>query len=364
MIRTEAIAAGKISAVMIMLLAVVTIGAPRMSAQAAGGAAAQTPAPAAAQSAEKEPPPPPPTSTGKGYVEYSMDAKAPAPAKAPHFGVVMLGGHGDVDEATQFFCDHSGGGEMVIIRASGDNDYNEEFHEKCPANSTTTIVFSSREGSSQPWVIRQLREAHAIFIAGGDQSNYIHYWKGTPVQDEINAAIKRGVPIAGISAGLAVEGEFVFASMVDTVTTEQALADPYDLHVTLEKDFLAIPQLRGVITDSHYMARGRMGRSITFAARIVQDGWAKKVHVIGIDETTAVLVEADQSARVVGKGAAHVFGLDHKAEVCVAGKPLTLRNLQGFAAPAGATFSLKTWESKGATPFTADVVEGKLTVKP
>jgi cyanophycinase len=325
---------------------------------------AQTPAPAQAASQEKEQPPPPPTSTGKGYVEYSMDAKAPSPAKAPHFGVVMLGGHGDVDEATQFFCDHSGGGKMVILRASGDNDYNEEFHEKCPANSTTTIVFSSREGSSQPWVIQQLREAHAIFIAGGDQSNYIHFWKGTPVQDEVNAAIERGVPIAGISAGLAVEGEFVFASMVDTVTTEQALADPYDLHVTLEKDFLAIPQLRGVITDSHYMARGRMGRSITFAARIMQDGWAPSVHVIGIDETTAVLVEADQSARVVGKGAAHILFLDHKAEVCVAGKPLTLRNLPGFTAPAGATFSLKTWSSQNTTLATADVVEGKLTVAP
>ena len=172
-------------------------------------------------------PPPKPTSTGAGYVEYTLAASAPKQTHPPRFGVVMLGGHGDVDEATQFFCEHSGGGKIVILRASGDDDYNQEFHEKCPANSTTTIVFSSREASEQPWVLQQLRDAHAIFIAGGDQSNYIKFWKGTSVNKEMNAAIASGVPIAGISAGLAVEGQFIFASMIDTVTSDQALANPY-----------------------------------------------------------------------------------------------------------------------------------------
>jgi cyanophycinase len=307
-------------------------------------------------------PPPPPTSTGTGYVEYTLAAKAPAQTHPPYFGVVMLGGHGDVDEATAFFCKHSGGGKMVILRASGDDDYNKEFHEKCPANSTTTIVFSSREASEQPWVLAQLRDAHAIFIAGGDQSNYIKLWKGTSVQKEMNAAIARGVPIAGISAGLAVEGEFIFASMIDTVTTEQALANPYDIHVTLDKDFLAIPQLRGVITDSHYSARSRMGRSVVFAARILQDRWAKQIHVMGIDETTAVLVQADGSARVVGKGAAHIFAMDAPAETCADGTPLTVRGLSGFVAPSGSTLNLKTWTATPSESFTINVVDGKMTV--
>lgn len=317
---------------------------------------------AAASAVAQDAPPPPPTSTGIGYVEYTLAAKAPAQTHPPYFGVVMLGGHGDVDEATAFFCEHSGGGKIVILRASGDDDYNKDFHEKCPANSATTIVFSSREASEQPWVLAQLREAHAIFIAGGDQSNYINYWKGTSVQKEMNAAIARGVPIAGISAGLAVEGEFVFASQIDTVTTEQALANPYDIHVTLDKDFLAIPQLKGVITDSHYSARSRMGRSVVFAARILQDGWAKQVRVMGIDETTAVLVQADGSAHVVGKGAAHIFAMDAPAEICVDGKPLAARGLKGFVASAGSSLNLKTWTATPSEPFTINVVDGKLTL--
>ncbi len=285
------------------------------------------------------------TSKGAGYVEYTTPASHPAEPHAPRFGVVMLGGHGDVDEATAFLCEHSGGGKLVVLRASGEDDYNQEFHQKCPANSVTTIVFSGRDGTGQPWVAQQLREAHAIFIAGGDQSNYIKFWKGTPVQTEINAAIARGVPIAGISAGLAVEGEFVFSAMVDTVTSEEALANPYDEHVTLDRDFLAIPQLRGVITDSHFSARQRMGRSIAFLSRIVQDGWTDPARGIGIDETTAVLVEADGSARVVGQGSAYFMTLDHKPEVCRPGEPLRVRNVQIDRVKAGANafFDLKTW---------------------
>jgi cyanophycinase len=300
---------------------------------------------------------PTPTSSGAGYVEYSLPASAPRAARAPRFGVVMLGGHGDVDEATAFFCEHSGGGNLVVLRASGADDYNEEFHAKCPANSVTTIVFSSREGAEQSWVAQQLREAHGIFIAGGDQSNYIKYWKGTPVQTEINAAIARGVPIAGISAGLAVEGEFVFTSMIDTITSDEAVVDPYGKLVTLDRDFLAIPQLKGVITDSHFSARKRMNRSIVFMSRIIADGWATKVRGIGIDETTAVLVEADESARVVGEGSAFFMTLDHPAIQCLAGKPVIVRGVEELRVKAGtgATFDLKTWSSPGAEREVRDV---------
>ncbi|MGC1382343.1 MAG: cyanophycinase [Candidatus Acidiferrales bacterium] len=304
------------------------------------------------------------TSKGLGYVEYSTPASHPTEPKPTRFGVVMLGGHGDVDEATAFLCDHSGGGKLVVLRASGEDDYNQEFHEKCPTNSVTTIVFSGRDGAEQPWVAQQLRDAHAIFIAGGDQSHYIQFWKDTPVQTEINAAVARGVPIAGISAGLAVEGEFVFSAMIDTVTSPQALANPYDEHVTLDRDFLVIPQLKGVITDSHFSARERMGRSIVFLSRIVQDGWAKQVHGIGIDETTAVLVEADGSVRVVGEGSAFFMTLNRTPEVCANDKPLTVGRVAAFQVHAGphAVFDLKSWSSPVSQPLLIQVTNGVMTV--
>jgi cyanophycinase len=306
-----------------------------------------------------------PTSTGEGYVEYTTAASAPRETHAPRFGVVMLGGHGDVDEATAFLCEHSGGGKLVVLRASGADDYNEEFHAKCPGNSVTTIVFSSRDGAQQPWVAQQLREARAIFVAGGDQSNYIRFWTSTPVQTEINAAIARGVPIAGISAGLAVEGEFVFTSMIDTITSEEAIADPYGKLVTLDRDFLDVPQLKGVITDSHFSARKRMGRSIVFMSRIVQDGWAKQVRDIGIDETTAVLVEADGSARVVGEGSAFFMTLDHAPTVSKKGEALRVSGVKVMRVHAGpdAKVNLKTWTAATGTTEEMEVVGKDVSVE-
>jgi cyanophycinase len=302
------------------------------------------------------------TEKGNGYAAYSTAAKDPKAAQAPNFAAVLVGGHGDVEEATDFLCKHSGGGDLVVLSASGADDYNSDFHAACPGNSVTTLVITSAVGGNDPFVADKIRKAHAIFISGGDQSNYVKFWSGNAVQEEINADVARGVPIGGISAGLAVQGQFVFTAMEDTVKSPEALANPYDSHVTLARDFLTIPALKGVITDSHFSQRERMGRSIAFLARIVQDGWAKEVHGIGIDETTAVLVDADGHARVVGENPAYFMTLDHRPEICVDGKPLTVRHVKVWKLSAGAEFDLKSWTGPEGTAMEADVVDGKMAL--
>jgi cyanophycinase len=189
----------------------------------------------------------------------------------------------------------------------------------------------------------------------------VKYCTGNAVQKEINEDVTRGVPIGGISAGLAVQGEFAFDSMLDTVTSAEALANPYDPHMTLARDFLSIPVLKGIITDSHFTQRERMGRSLAFLARIVQDGWAQEMHGIGIYETTAVLVDADGHGQVVGKNSAYFMSLDHRPEVCVDGKPLTPRHVKVFKLSAGDTFNLKTWAAGGGSSLVVNVVDGKMT---
>ena len=298
--------------------------------------------------------------SGEGYTSYSLAAKNPVPLTMPSFVAVLLGGHGDVDEATREFCAHSGGGDIVVLRASEADEYNSEFHEICPGNSVTTLVITSRDGADAKFVAEKLREAHAIYISGGDQSNYVRYWTHTPVQEIINSAMARGVPIGGISAGLAVQGEFVFSSMIDTITSPQALANPYEPLMTLSRDFLAEPGMNGIITDSHFSQRKRMGRSIAFMSRIIQDGWASSVHGIGIDETTAVVLEPGGHARVLGKGAAYFMTLDHAPEVCAYKKPLTVRGVEILRVHAGkdATFDFNTWTSPTGRPMFGNVVAG------
>ncbi len=303
-------------------------------------------------------------SSGEGYAAYSLAAKNPVPLATPSFIAVLLGGHGDVDEATREFCAHSGGGDIVVLRATEADEYNSEFHEVCPGNSVTTLVITSRDGANAPLVAEKLSAAHAIFIAGGDQSNYVRYWTHTAVQEIINSSMARGVPIGGISAGLAVQGEFVFSSMIDTITSPEALTNPYEPLMTLSRDFLAEPGMKGILADSHFSQRQRLGRSIAFLARIVQDGWAGSVHGIGIDETTAVVLDPSGQAKVLGKGAAYFVTLDHPPDVCAYKKPLTVHGVKILKVHAGkgATFDFNSWSSPSAVGSEANVVQGELSL--
>ena len=66
-----------------------------------------------------------------------------------------------------------------------------------------------------------------------------------------------------------------------------------------------MPFLKGVITDTHFVERDRLGRTLVFLARMLQDGMASPARAIAVDSTTAVLVEADGTATVVGKTTAY-----------------------------------------------------------
>ena len=52
-----------------------------------------------------------------------------------------------------------------------------------------------------------------------------------------------------------------------------------------------MPYLEGLITDQHLIERDRLGRTLTFMARIVADGWSAESKAIAIDRETAVLVD-------------------------------------------------------------------------
>jgi len=198
------------------------------------------------------------------------DVESSQPPRSP--STVLMGGGPDVDDAFRWMIAKAGGGDFVVIRASGADGYNQYIYDMGGVDSVETLVIPSREAAADPFVLDRVSRAEALFIAGGDQSDYIKYWKGTPLQTVIEELIARNVPIGGTSAGLAVLGEFDFAALNGTVTSAQALSDPYDRRMTLDRGFLTAPYLEGAIADAHLDTRDRMGRLLTFVARIVRDG--------------------------------------------------------------------------------------------
>jgi cyanophycinase len=277
-------------------------------------------------------------------------------------GTVLMGGGSDVDAAFQWMIGKSGGGDFVVIRASGTDAYNPYIYGLGTVDSVETLIITSRTAASDPFVVNKIRNAEALWIAGGDQSNYINYWKGTPVADAINyVANTKGAPVGGTSAGLAVLGQFIYTGATGSVTSSQALSNPYHRYVTLDRDFVQIANLGGVITDSHFVARDRLGRLVTFLARIIRDGWASSVRGIGVDEATAMLVNPDGSATRVGSGAVYFLSSNGVPQVCADRTPLTYTGLAVYKVSGGATFNLATWSGSGGTAYTVSANAGALS---
>lgn len=275
-----------------------------------------------------------------------------------------MGGGGQQSDAFRFLCEHANGGDFLILRANTDDDYarevNAEIKAICPLNSVGTIVFSDREASDDPKIPQIIEQAESIFFAGGDQSNYIRFWQDTPVQDALNRHIAAGKPIGGSSAGLAILGEFSFASIVDTIHSPEALADPFGSKVTISRDFLHIPLLASTITDTHFVKRDRLGRLLAFMARILQDNWTSRVRAIAVEENAALLVELDGSSRVVGSGPVIFLESTRPPEVCAHRQPLTFTGVTAFRVDPGGTFPVSTWKWPGDT-YTLSVAKGVLT---
>jgi cyanophycinase len=300
---------------------------------------------------------------GKPHQHYLVgdpaDAVRPAPA-AP--SLVLMGGGPDVDDAFKWMIGKAGGGNFVVIRARGTDAYNPYIYAMGGASSVETIVIPSRSAANDPFVLARIRGAEALFIAGGDQSDYINFWEGTPVQAAIQELASRNIPVGGTSAGLSLMGKYGFSALNGSITSAAALANPYDKAVTLERDFLALPDMNGLITDPHFDSRDRMGRLLTFMARIVNDGWSGMARGIGVDVETALLVDNGIATRI-GLGSAYFLQTVGIPEVCKAKTPLTYRNIGAQRLSGAGTFDMRNWAGyNGATSnYSISAIKGILS---
>lgn len=260
---------------------------------------------------------------------------------SPTGGIILMGGGTDVDAAFAWQRDRIGGGDVVVLRASGADGYNSYlFDEIGGVDSVETLVVDTTALAAEPYVRWTLDHAEAIFLAGGDQFVYLTAWKNTAVEDALQAAWQRSAVIGGTSAGCAVLGSIVYSAAQGSVYSNEALADPFNAYMTFERDFLSLPPLAGVVTDTHFVTRDRMGRLLGFVARALTDGAAAHPLGIGIDEQTALLVDRSGLATVAGVGAIYVVNPTAAPAQCIPGTALRWDDVPVHKLRAGDTISL------------------------
>jgi cyanophycinase len=167
------------------------------------------------------------------------------------------------------------------------------------ARGIETVGFNFRQGEApSPARLDSLRRAPLIFISGGDQARFMAVVAGTPIAEAIHDAYRGGSVIAGTSAGAAVMSRLM-------LTGDQRRHPEYtSTYEVLEADNIELAPglglLDGAIVDQHFVARSRHNRLLTAVIEFPE------VLGIGIDESTAILVEGDR-AEVVGEAQVLVF---------------------------------------------------------
>lgn len=284
----------------------------------------------------------------------------------PTGGICMMGGATESDQAMQWFLQRAGGGDVLVLRASGADGYNDYFYTDLgvSVNSVETIRFNDASAATETYVHDKIQKAEAIWFAGGDQWNYVSYWRNNAIDSLINDAIEnRNIVIGGTSAGMAILGQVYFSAQNGSVTSTEALADPYNTYMTVDStNFLHNDWLREVITDTHYDDPDRKGRHAAFLARMTQD-FGMNAKGIACDEYTAVCVTPEGIASVYGDYPSNDDNayfiqrncaiVGNQPETCMAGDPLTWdRNAQALVVcklkgtNAGTnTFDLNDWET-------------------
>jgi cyanophycinase-like exopeptidase len=294
--------------------------------------------------------------------------------------VALVGGGYDVGEAFRWMIARAGiskatGGRFVIIRATGTDAYNPYIYSRLGQvdptspkgyemvggadlglSSVETLVIPSRAAAEDPFVLKVVGRASAIFIAGGDQADYYNYWQGTSLNSLIQKAVAAGIPVGGTSAGTAMLGQYAFAALNGALESPKALGDPFNRYMTIDPlntssnkfvqngSFVNIVSLGKTITDPHFNTRDRLGRLFSFAARIGNGCTGGVVNFnevvgVGIDEETALLVSGSPSnARAemavnpynpentgplyTAQNSAYFVKIATAPSQCVAGKPL------------------------------------------
>ncbi|PNS07562.1 Peptidase family S51 [Lysobacter silvestris] len=284
-------------------------------------------------------------------------------------GLMLLGGGDWPYAAFHWLFDRAGNGHIVVLRASyGDENQREIFDKIGGVTSVETLVFHDRKASFDPKVLAVITHADGIWIAGGDQSNYVNFWKGTPVQDALNRHVASGKPLGGTSAGLAVQGRYVYGAMDGgSLTSKEALADSRARAVTIVEDFLRLEPLysAGVLTDTHFNQRDRQVRLMTMMAQVRERHPARPLLGIGIDEQTALCIDGDGQGVVFSDNGGHawLFRIGHSS--LQKNGPLRADDWQVTLAGRGSRIDTRDW--RVAHPdftTTASIRDGRLEYAP
>lgn len=259
------------------------------------------------------PPPPPPSGCGYGarpskpssLQSWISGSDADQCATLSDGAVLLMGGGSDVDDAfANRVKPHVGDTkDVVVLRTNGTDGYNDYLKGLLNADSVETLVVDSRSKANDDYVDWAIRSAEFVWVAGGDQSDYLNQWQGTKVQTAIQHVYDKGGVIGGTSAGMALMADSVYDpdGVAGAVSTE-VVTDFCHNTLAFSNRFVNIGMLNNSLTDTHFYERDRMGRALTSLAKHSSNHFS-----IAASEGTSIFIDSTGTGVVDGSYEVYVL---------------------------------------------------------
>ncbi|MEU5453823.1 hypothetical protein AB0H48_03355 [Streptomyces globisporus] len=223
-------------------------------------------------------------------------------------------------------------------------------------NSCTTWTLTTRNDGNNSAANSDIRNAEFVYFAGGDQCDYAD-WKGTALQNSVKSVVAKGGGSGGGSAGHHINSAVVYDACGGSVTTDEALYDPYDPAITFTTGMFSWPNYAGTINDSHFVTRDRMGRTMAFVARAIEDGLTTggAAWGVGVDDGGSLFIDKNGLATAAGADTFVVLG-DHRPEQADPDRYLTYDDYRIWRLRPGGTYDFKNRPTCGY--YLRSVVDG------
>jgi cyanophycinase len=275
-------------------------------------------------------------------------------ADAPKGSLLIVGGGPQPDELVQRFVDLAGGAgkARIVVFAMASEDGLEGGEEKAEdlrkLGATAINVYITREQASQDSIVHLLDDATGIWFGGGDQSRLTRAIAGTKVEEAIRERYRAGAVVGGTSAGAAVMSTPMITG--DERHPGGARPDTTDPFKTIARENIITSEgfglIDGAVVDQHFLRRKRHNRLISTVLE------HPKLLGVGIDESTALLVQPDGMWSVLGASAVVVYDARNAAVTGASAPTLGGTGIVMHVLPAGSSFDPRT--GKAALPAVAD----------
>lgn len=223
-------------------------------------------------------------------------------------------------------------GKIVVLSVNDETTWIPDYFKSLGASSAYNLRINSRTLADSQAMYDSIVAADGIFIKGGNQYNYINYWKGTLTEEAIKVVFNRGGVVSGTSAGAMVLGEHDLSAKYGTYYPDDALPNPFISQSHVESDFLKL--IPGVLFDTHVIERARQGRMVPLFVKLQSDG-INDATIVGIDDRTAICISPDGTGTVMGSGAVAIYRVDSITNITSTQTAYHIENLLAHQLVAG-----------------------------